>query len=360
MAASYLLRPRGSFRRASPVEDDRFADDGSVYIYREGDSMEHDENDDHKGGRTGRDRSDQYHDGDDNDHLWREGYDSDGSPQARPGEQNDSWRDTSDTSKAFDRRNRSDTRGEGGGEQGGGGGEGGGGGGEGGNWAICESSNTNPNGSEVFGTFRGGVAPAIVDKEGGTAEAKACTPTLHDGGGDIAAGVNRNDGVRATGERWQRAESVDGRQRRDEARGTDDSKSRRADVLSAGRTKNLDDGDEVGEGDSCLGGYKGRIGEPPVDTLVPPAPAVSRYPNALENDEVRREGGDEDTNKLRQMAARLRQMILNRQTSAGRSIRQVFGHFDRRGCGYVNANEMKEALTDLRLNPSARETQASI
>lgn len=59
--------------------------------------------------------------------------------------------------------------------------------------------------------------------------------------------------------------------------------------------------------------------------------------------------------KVREIAARLRSMILDRQASANRSIREVFGHFDRRRCGYVNVAEMRDALADLRIKLSARE-----
>ncbi|CAM9846804.1 unnamed protein product, partial [Discosporangium mesarthrocarpum] len=51
-------------------------------------------------------------------------------------------------------------------------------------------------------------------------------------------------------------------------------------------------------------------------------------------------------------------MILERQASAGRSVRQIFTHFDRGGCGYINVAEMSEALTDLRLRLSAEETRS--
>ncbi|CAM9167581.1 unnamed protein product, partial [Sphacelaria rigidula] len=57
------------------------------------------------------------------------------------------------------------------------------------------------------------------------------------------------------------------------------------------------------------------------------------------------------------MGARLRQMILGRQASTGRSVRQIFGHFDRRGCGYVNAGEIQDALTDLRFDVSPSEAK---
>ncbi|CAM9655055.1 unnamed protein product [Ectocarpus sp. 6 AP-2014] len=67
------------------------------------------------------------------------------------------------------------------------------------------------------------------------------------------------------------------------------------------------------------------------------------------------DGAWKPNDKVRDIAARLRSMILERQASANRSIREVFGHFDRRRCGYVNIAEMRDALADLRIKLSARE-----
>ncbi|CAM9443660.1 unnamed protein product, partial [Hapterophycus canaliculatus] len=61
--------------------------------------------------------------------------------------------------------------------------------------------------------------------------------------------------------------------------------------------------------------------------------------------------------KARQTAACLRNMIMDRQASANRSIREVFRHFDRRRCGYVNVAEMREALADLRISLSPDEAK---
>lgn len=67
----------------------------------------------------------------------------------------------------------------------------------------------------------------------------------------------------------------------------------------------------------------------------------------------------EPSGNVKQAATRLRSMILERQASANRSIREVFGHFDRRRCGYVNVAEMRDALADLRLNLSPEEGKVS-
>lgn len=67
----------------------------------------------------------------------------------------------------------------------------------------------------------------------------------------------------------------------------------------------------------------------------------------------------QSTVKVKQVAIRLREMILDRQAAARRSLRQVFGHFDRRGCGYVSAAEMRDALADLRLKVSPDEAKVN-
>ncbi|CAM9471770.1 unnamed protein product [Scytosiphon promiscuus] len=65
----------------------------------------------------------------------------------------------------------------------------------------------------------------------------------------------------------------------------------------------------------------------------------------------------EPSAKSRKTAARLRNMILDRQASANRSIREVFRHFDRRRCGYVNVAEMRDALVDLRIGLAPEEAK---
>jgi len=50
---------------------------------------------------------------------------------------------------------------------------------------------------------------------------------------------------------------------------------------------------------------------------------------------------------VRRAAEQLRNMVVERQMQTGRSLRQVFGHFDRRQCGYFDIDDLDEALQDL-------------
>ncbi|CAM9173992.1 unnamed protein product, partial [Chrysoparadoxa australica] len=60
-------------------------------------------------------------------------------------------------------------------------------------------------------------------------------------------------------------------------------------------------------------------------------------------------------------AKMLRRMVQERQASTGRSLRQIYRHFDRRECGYVNASDLRLALEDLRIGlPSHDELLALI
>lgn len=98
----------------------------------------------------------------------------------------------------------------------------------------------------------------------------------------------------------------------------------------------------------------------PVLTGTNYSPNVDRTAQVKErgNGTTSKHGGNSSA-KVSQVAIRLREMILERQASAGRPIRQIFGHFDRHGCGYVKADELRDALADLRLKVSPREAQVS-
>jgi hypothetical protein len=45
----------------------------------------------------------------------------------------------------------------------------------------------------------------------------------------------------------------------------------------------------------------------------------------------------------------LRQLVLDRQAAAQRSVAQIWRHFDRNGQGRVTAEQFSAALTDLRI-----------
>ena len=108
--------------------------------------------------------------------------------------------------------------------------------------------------------------------------------------------------------------------------------------------------------------------DPPLEEVVPVlgagySPKVDRGLRGIGCDKgpTGRQGGSSaDSNaKVRQVAVRLREMIMERQVTAGRSIRQIFRHFDRRGCGYVKAAELRDALADLRLTLSPSDAEVS-
>ncbi|CAM9384131.1 unnamed protein product, partial [Choristocarpus tenellus] len=61
-------------------------------------------------------------------------------------------------------------------------------------------------------------------------------------------------------------------------------------------------------------------------------------------------------NRVHRAAIHLRRMVMERQAATNCSLKRIFGHFDRRFCGYVNSEEMREALSDLRLKISAEES----
>lgn len=104
----------------------------------------------------------------------------------------------------------------------------------------------------------------------------------------------------------------------------------------------------------------------PQEESKPVLTDINYSPNVDRRAQVKKRGngttykhGRNSSAKLSQVATRLREMILERQASAGRPIRQIFGHFDRNGCGYVKADELRDALADLRLNVSPKEAQVS-
>lgn len=353
VAASYLLRPRGSVCLSSghPVDDnddDRFADDGSVYIYREGDSspsaedrpqgsekQEKEEGAEH-GGRDSadhRNRRDLFttQDVDEDDNLLHE-Y---GSRR---------WQDER-------RREPTSAR----------------------TREAGRSSSGYTWGESVGDLHRGAAVPCA---ENGP------MPLQHgEGRGDVAAEVSSSEGEMGL-EGWQHQEH----RRVARPSGAQDL-TKRKHMSSDGDAQRTQPG--VGRASEPSSTHEWRTkkndrsclpaqdfgGEAPAEVFAIPVPGAN-YSAKIDRGLQRwggrdtafarglGKGGDagtpsEPNAKVRQAAARLRSMILDRQASANRSIREVFGHFDRRRCGYVNVAEMRDALADLRLHLSPDEGKVS-
>lgn len=353
VAASYLLRPRGStcFSSGNAVDediddddddDDRFADDGSVYIYREGDSSPSAE--DPPQGRENQQEEDaERGGGDDSGRNGRnffapQGVDGDD----RAGHENNSglWQDERRPKPSSARAPEA-------------------------GWGVSGS-----------GGHRG---------VSGQRTENGPTSMQH---GGVAAGVNSKDSRQGNTDlyAWQHQEQ----QRLVGPSGGADL-ANRIHMRSVGGAQQT----QPGDGKAC---------EPPAATLegrqkksdlnflpgrgiggeTPPAeepfavPVLGASYSAKIDRGLQGRGGRDTTTarglpgegcdggasaepsaKVRQTAARLRSMILERQASANRSIREVFGHFDRRRCGYVNVAEMRDALADLRLHLSPEEGKVS-
>lgn len=315
VAAMYLLRPSGSIYQSSfAVADDRFADDGSVYIYRE-----------ENGGPPS---------------VRGQG------GEERKGESNGGrkFRDRETLSRDVERDSGNRWEGDGGEVSA----------------AVVPTGNNN-------NRDRRRIAPngdhAGIPSKGSVNESNAALdePSAgRGGGGDAAAGMHHRDRSgegkilrqppESSGTGQESAKGAGGsdcqnhvehapnggRPGQDANRALLDDFTSRSDrgLREAASLETLDTGS--GAGASRSTGREGAAGE---DLGGKPAAESSR--------------------KVEKVAARLREMILDRQVSAGRSVRQVFGHFDRRRCGYVNVPEMRDALADLRLNVSPDHAQVS-
>lgn len=349
VAASYLLNPRGSATCSSSSfqDDETYADDGSVYIYREDavspsqqeDWGEYGDYDDENGGRcaarqTGRHfaRHNTKHD---SYQRWETGQRGDvPSPtttkkddiyvQRRGSDPNHTRRDfpRQGVIESNDTVRRQDDYGRGSGER-------------------AKSSMGARNGidpGDLGGDTAGGMCRS--DSAGNSSQQRlapcACAPeTVHDEGGDL---------LQARGLPHRLPKGNDGRHKTDSSARFDDPGASRAD-----NRVQVDAPQEESK---------------PVLTVTNYSPNVDKRAQGKERGKgttTSKHGGSAGNSgaEVRQVATRLREMILERQASAGRSIRQIFGHFDRHGCGYVKADELRDALADLRLRVSPREAQVS-
>ena len=330
VAATYLLRPSGSIHHSSfTVADDRYADDGSVYIYREEngpssaqEQVGEERNIESSGGRNSRNRATLSRDVErDRRNRW-------------VGDQRNRWEGN--------QRNRCE-----------------GGGGEVSALAVTTGNSNNRDRRQIApGGDRAGISSER--SVNGSNAARGEPPTDREGGGDTAAGIHHRDRSGEGQMLQQSPKSSDADQASAKGAGDDDCQKGGAPAPHGGRPGQ---DDNRGLFDDCTSHPdRGRPEDAPLETLdTGPGAGASR---STGRERAPREdvGGNPDAEsscKVEQIAARLREMILDRQASAGRSIRQVFGHFDRRRCGYVNVSEMRDALSDLRLNVSSDQTQVS-
>lgn len=357
VAASYLLRPRGSMCLSSgnalednQGDDGRFADDGSVYIYREGDSSSSAE--DPPRGRDNQHEEDAEYGGDDDSDRNRRNFFAPpdvGDDRARHDNDGRLWQDKRPLEPSSVR---------------------------------TQEAGRSSSGRE-WGVSGGDVHRGVSVQR---TENRSAPMQRGGGGGDVAAGVNSKDSNRQ-GEidlqAWQQEEQ----QRIVGPSGGSDLASRKQ-MGSGGGAQQVQpgvgrapeplaatlDGRKKKNDRSFLPG-RGFGGETPAETFTVPVPGAS-YSAKVGTGLQGRGGRDttvarglgagddpgpptEPSAKVRQAADRLRSMILERQVSANRSTREVFGHFDRRRCGYVNVVEMRDALADLRLNLSPEEGKVS-
>lgn len=337
VAASYLLHPRGSVCHSSPaVVEDRFADDGSVYIYREDDGSS-------QGYEEGRREHNNV--GEVSRHSHNRGQlDEDDSMDQECTKASTSAR-TRENGNVGERSC---------------------GGSDGDHWGDFQQR-------DMCGSRQALGGQACRDTEGRKREAgvqsRTCGSSLTFCGGDVAAGIHQRDRVK-TGTASQnhhgppgiicgRSQAGSGTESQRGVHRQLDTTKRKPETHSNLPTKN---------GCNSHPDHHGQ-GDVPPEMLVP-VPGANYSPKAdkgVHGRGCRRaSAGDSEggaavhSAKVKQAAVRLREMILDRQASAGRSIRQVFGHFDRRGCGYVNVEEMREALADLRLNLSPSESKVSL
>lgn len=348
VAASYLLRPRGSMCLSSgnavDDDDDRFADDGSVYIYREGDSSPSADDpsqgyEKQQEGHTQQDRN--------GSNLF--------APQRmdkgdRGGHENGGrhWQDERRLEPCSARTPE-----------------------------IGRSSSGYDWGMSGSEAHRG-----VSEQHTGSGS----TALQHGGwGGDVAAGVaNKESKQQTTNLRaWQQQEQQrlvggppggeDLANRKHMSSGGGDQQAqprfgRACEPLAATleeRRKN--NNRNLLPGRMFAGGAAAEAFAVP----VPGASYSAKIDRGLQGlggrgTTIARGLGEDDagaltqpSTKVRETAARLRNMILDRQASANRSIREIFGHFDRRRCGYVNVAEMRDALADLRLSLCPEEEKVS-
>lgn len=313
MAASYLLRPGSSFRRSPPIEEnERFADDGSVYLYREGDGVRN--ADAEESGIE--DETERYRARiqDHNDRGWREDLISRDRDRSNGERYRCSLEDDTPTISAGVRG------------------------------SIGGSSHAS-SGKAVSG----GGTPSAQDVR----TVKTRSPSFSNAGD-----VSRQR------ERWRRlgGSESDHQLERNRVRPSSGGYSHEAEVSELGRAMESTAGDAT---DRSYG-REGHTMEPPPEMAVSACneQTGSRLHSTKQAQSCLPVGGEvknmNNNTKLRRMAVRLRQMILDRQASTNRSTRQVFGHFDRRGCGYVNAEEIRDALTDLRFDVTLSDTQVNL
>lgn len=376
VAASYLLRPRGSVCPSSAAvdiddeddDDDRFADDGSVYIYREGDGLpsdtdqpggdEQDEDGEHNGSSGGFDHSRR-------DLFSPQGEDEDND---RPRHENrgrlwqDERRDEPPSARLRDGGNTS---------------------GSSCNWGGLGGKIHQEASPQRFEDV-----PTPIQRGGHGGKGGA--------GSNVAGGVHNNDNRQPNVGRHTWEQQQQQQRRFGSSGGIEQTTSKRvwpgrgtqqsqAGVGLAheypGAKKHLGRRNHNDPKNGGVGSVDGRSswpgdsqGETPAEAFVIPVPGASysaKIDRGLQglggrDATIRRGAGEDDDDvvvehsaKVRQTAERLRKMILDRQASANRSIREVFGHFDRRRCGYVNVAEMRDALVDLRLHLSPKEGQVS-
>lgn len=343
VAASYLLHRRGSIRHSSADVDDRFADDGSVYIYRECDGsgyeeeLEEQDEDGAGGGKHAREIVAGREDSDDHYRWQKERREASPSEIAR------------NSGNATDRQRTN----------------------------LDGDHRSLPRQQQATGASRTSVCGQGVGSGKRGSERDARTKKRpHSGGltlssGDIATVMRRSErGGSMTTKIRQRPASADvGPQRTDPPVGGSEYHVRGSRLSTSRR--------EVGRGggalvliDDCSPSldHGGQMGVPP-EMLVPAAGAtyspkvdsgVQGTEHGIPRGTMRGDVVEPGSAKVRQLVARLREMILDRQAAADRSIRQVFGHFDRRGCGYVNTAEMRDALADLRLHMSPTEVKVKV
>lgn len=323
-------------------DDDRFADDGSVYIYREGDSSPS-VGDPPQGYDKQQEQDAEHGGGDESDRTGRDSF----APQGV--DDDDRARRENDGKLWQDKRRLEPS-------------------------AVRTREGGRSSSGHIWGVSGGdgGHRGASLQRR-----ENESTPTQHGGGGGgIAAGVNSKEGRQGQADiqAWQ--EQQEQRRLVGPSGGAD--LANRKHMRSGGGVQQARAG--VGRASEPLAttlegrrkkNDRGFRGETPAEAFAVPVPGASysaRIDRGMQGRGgrdttiARGLGGGDDAGalpdpsaKVRQTTTRLRNMILDRQASANRSIREVFGHFDRRRCGYVNVAEIRDALADLRLNLSPEE-----
>lgn len=363
VAASYLLRPRGSQCFSSAAMDDeddeddeddnRFADDGSVYIYREGDGSPSPSEQ-----RAQRQEEDEVVHGDGDDGRGQEyggsGVHDRGSPSGpmrvdggvRKYGASDfgPWQDERCKQQGDGRRSS----------------------------YGCNRGGSSGGHHRAMPPLRGEDRPTLSQRGGHGGRDNS-------GGGDAAAGLNsdamrhthadRRSPHRTTG---QIATNPGDRKRSVRVGGVDELSGAPPDERGVNNGPNS--GGVGSFDDSTIQPDRASCEEIPSERFAIPVPGAcysAKISRGLQgrpehNRSTARVGGQvgdsavEPSAKARQTATRLRNMILDRQASANRSIREVFRHFDRRRCGYVNVAEMRDAMADLRISLSPEEAKVSL